>query len=220
MAGCAAGSSTSVQVPQQDLEALKRTNPEIQIVDMGVPAIPFIYWQLDQPPFNDPRVRQAISMAYQSRRADQDHLQRPRQLEQLHPVGALRVVARPAQRRAGTDVEVLQARSGRSQEAARRSRAIPNGFKVDLIEHAGLRPGLGPGGRADAPGPQGDRHRRHDQDAGVRRLPGTTFQGKFPRAKTSWSSAWRRRSPSRTTSCSTCTTRRGRAITPASTTRS
>jgi peptide/nickel transport system substrate-binding protein len=48
---------------QQDIEPLKRTNPEIQFVEWEWLNIPFVYWKVDQPPFNDPRVRQAISMA-------------------------------------------------------------------------------------------------------------------------------------------------------------
>jgi ABC-type transport system substrate-binding protein len=46
-----------------DIETLKQTNPEIQYVEWERLYTPFIYWKLDQPPFNDPRVRQAVSMA-------------------------------------------------------------------------------------------------------------------------------------------------------------
>jgi ABC-type transport system substrate-binding protein len=46
-----------------DVEPLKQTNPEIQFVEWERLQTPFIYWKLDQPPFNDPRVRQAVSMA-------------------------------------------------------------------------------------------------------------------------------------------------------------
>jgi peptide/nickel transport system substrate-binding protein len=46
-----------------DIDPLKQTNPEIQYVDWERLYVPFIYWKLDQPPFNDPRVRQAVSMA-------------------------------------------------------------------------------------------------------------------------------------------------------------
>ena len=49
-------------VNQQDLEPLKQSNPEIQYVEWELLNIPFVYWKLDKPPFNDPRVRQAISM--------------------------------------------------------------------------------------------------------------------------------------------------------------
>jgi peptide/nickel transport system substrate-binding protein len=52
-----------VDVPQQELEALRRTNPEIQIVEVEQNLIAFSYWNLERPPYNDPRVRQAISMA-------------------------------------------------------------------------------------------------------------------------------------------------------------
>src|SRR5207248_10670339 len=52
-----------LQVAQQDLEPLKKSNPEIQYVEWEYLLIPFVYWKVDQPPFNDPRVRQAVSMA-------------------------------------------------------------------------------------------------------------------------------------------------------------
>jgi peptide/nickel transport system substrate-binding protein len=48
---------------QQDVEPLKQTNPETQLVEWEWLNIPFIYWKVDQPPFNDPRVRHAVSMA-------------------------------------------------------------------------------------------------------------------------------------------------------------
>ena len=51
------------QVAQQNVDSLKKTNPEIQQLDWEFLLIPFIYWKLDKPPFNDPRVRQAVSMA-------------------------------------------------------------------------------------------------------------------------------------------------------------
>jgi peptide/nickel transport system substrate-binding protein len=63
MAGLRGKELDFVQVAQQDLESLKKTNPEIQIVEWEYLYIPFIYWHLDQPPYNDPRVRQAFSMA-------------------------------------------------------------------------------------------------------------------------------------------------------------
>ncbi len=52
-----------VDVPQQELEALKKSNPELQIVETEFNNIPFMYWRLDKPPYNDVRVRQAVSMA-------------------------------------------------------------------------------------------------------------------------------------------------------------
>ena len=48
---------------QQDIEPLKRSNPEIQFVEWEYLYIPFIYWKVHQPPFDDVRVRQAVSMA-------------------------------------------------------------------------------------------------------------------------------------------------------------
>jgi ABC-type transport system substrate-binding protein len=50
-------------VAQQDLEPLKKSNPEIQYVEWEYLYIPFFYWKVDTPPFNDPRVRQAVSMS-------------------------------------------------------------------------------------------------------------------------------------------------------------
>ena len=48
---------------QQDIEPLRKTNPEIQFVEWEYLYSPFVYWKPDQPPFNDPRVRQAVAMA-------------------------------------------------------------------------------------------------------------------------------------------------------------
>jgi len=52
-----------IAVAQQDLEPLKKSNPEIQYVEWEYLNIPFVYWKPDKPPFDDPRVRQAVSMA-------------------------------------------------------------------------------------------------------------------------------------------------------------
>jgi peptide/nickel transport system substrate-binding protein len=51
-----------VDVPQQELDALQKSNPELQFVETEFNNIPFVYWHLDQPPYNDPRVRQAVSI--------------------------------------------------------------------------------------------------------------------------------------------------------------
>jgi peptide/nickel transport system substrate-binding protein len=48
---------------QQDIAPLKESNPQTQFVEWEYLNIPFVYWKVDQPPFNDPRVRQAVSMA-------------------------------------------------------------------------------------------------------------------------------------------------------------
>ena len=62
MAGLRGKELDFVQVPQQEVDALKRSNPEIQLVEWEYLYIPFMYWKLDRPPFDDPRVRQAVSM--------------------------------------------------------------------------------------------------------------------------------------------------------------
>ena len=63
MAGLRAKELDGAEVEQQDLDSLKQTNPDIQVVEVEWNYIPFIYWKVDQPPFNDVRVRQAVSMA-------------------------------------------------------------------------------------------------------------------------------------------------------------
>ncbi|MFN8524474.1 MAG: ABC transporter substrate-binding protein [Chloroflexota bacterium] len=63
MAGLRGKELDYLMVPQQELDALKKSNPEIQYVEWEYNYIPFIYWKLDKPPFNDPRVRQAVSMS-------------------------------------------------------------------------------------------------------------------------------------------------------------
>jgi peptide/nickel transport system substrate-binding protein len=62
LAGLRGKELDAIPVNQQDLEPLKQSNPEIQYVEWEFLNIPFVYWKMDKPPFNDPRVRQAISM--------------------------------------------------------------------------------------------------------------------------------------------------------------
>jgi peptide/nickel transport system substrate-binding protein len=50
-------------VNPQDLENFKQTVPDAKIYQWEYLLIPFMYWRADKPPFNDPRVRQAVSMA-------------------------------------------------------------------------------------------------------------------------------------------------------------
>jgi len=63
MAGLRGHELDFYQVAQQNVDSLKKTNPEIQQLDWEFLLIPFVYWKLDKPPFNDVRVRQAVSMA-------------------------------------------------------------------------------------------------------------------------------------------------------------
>ncbi len=48
---------------QTDRKALASSNPEIQFVDFPQNLLYFMYWRVDAPPFNDVRVRQAVSLA-------------------------------------------------------------------------------------------------------------------------------------------------------------
>jgi peptide/nickel transport system substrate-binding protein len=50
-------------VSQTDAKALKSSNPEIQQFSYPQNLLYFMYWRLDAPPFNDIRVRQAVSLA-------------------------------------------------------------------------------------------------------------------------------------------------------------
>ena len=63
MASMRARELDGAEVEQQDLDALKQTVPGIQIVEVEYNYCPAIYWKVDKPPFNDVRVRQAVSMA-------------------------------------------------------------------------------------------------------------------------------------------------------------
>lgn len=63
MAGLRAHEIDFYQVPDQELPGLKQSNPEIQYLDWEFVLIPFLYWKVDKPPFNDRRVRQAASMS-------------------------------------------------------------------------------------------------------------------------------------------------------------
>jgi peptide/nickel transport system substrate-binding protein len=63
MAGIRAHELDFVQVPDTEIAGLKQSNPELQLYELAFNLIPFVYWRLDKPPFNDPRVRQAVSMS-------------------------------------------------------------------------------------------------------------------------------------------------------------
>jgi peptide/nickel transport system substrate-binding protein len=47
----------------EEARALQKTNPEIQVTPHQVIGVGFIYMRTDQPPFNDIRVRRAVSLA-------------------------------------------------------------------------------------------------------------------------------------------------------------
>ncbi len=63
MAGLRAHELDFVQVPDTEIAGLKQSNPELQYYDLPFNLIPIVYWRLDKAPFNDPRVRQAVSMS-------------------------------------------------------------------------------------------------------------------------------------------------------------
>ncbi|MBV9170495.1 MAG: ABC transporter substrate-binding protein [Chloroflexi bacterium] len=63
MAGLRAHELDFYQVANQNADSLKSTNPEIQQIEWEFLLIPFFYWKVDQPPFNDVRVRRAVSLA-------------------------------------------------------------------------------------------------------------------------------------------------------------
>jgi peptide/nickel transport system substrate-binding protein len=63
MAGLRAKELDGAEVEQQDLPSLKQTNPDMQVVEVEFNYNPCVYWKVDKPPFNDVRVRQAVSMS-------------------------------------------------------------------------------------------------------------------------------------------------------------
>jgi ABC-type transport system substrate-binding protein len=63
MAGLRAHELDFLQVPDTEIPGLKQSNPEMQYLEWPFNLIPIVYWRLDKPPFNDPRVRQAVSMS-------------------------------------------------------------------------------------------------------------------------------------------------------------
>jgi len=63
MAGLRAKELDGAEVEQQDLDPLKQSNPEMQVVEVEFNNNVCIYWKVEEPPFNDVRVRQAFSMA-------------------------------------------------------------------------------------------------------------------------------------------------------------
>jgi peptide/nickel transport system substrate-binding protein len=62
MAGLRSHDIDFYQIANQNQDALRKSNPEIQYLEWEFLLIPFAYWKIDKPPFNDPRVRQAVSM--------------------------------------------------------------------------------------------------------------------------------------------------------------
>lgn len=52
-----------VGVSQTDRKAVVSSNPEIAMTDFPQNLLFFMYWKVDAPPFNDVRVRQAVSLA-------------------------------------------------------------------------------------------------------------------------------------------------------------
>ena len=62
MAGIRAHELDYVPIPDNEIPGMQSSNPEVQLSKTEFNLIPFVYWKVDQPPFNDPRVRQAVSM--------------------------------------------------------------------------------------------------------------------------------------------------------------
>lgn len=64
LAGLRAGQLDMVAIPAADLDNFVKQSPEVKVYEWPNLNIPFIYWRVDAPPFNDPRVRQAVSMLF------------------------------------------------------------------------------------------------------------------------------------------------------------
>ncbi|MBO0882767.1 MAG: ABC transporter substrate-binding protein, partial [Mycobacterium sp.] len=65
MAGLRSHELDFVLIPDPEIPGMKQSNPELQMYQLPTNLIGFAYWRLDKPPFNDARVRQAVSMAFQ-----------------------------------------------------------------------------------------------------------------------------------------------------------
>ncbi len=63
MAGLRAHELDYVAIPDTERAGMMQSNPEILYSELEYNLLPFMYWKIDQPPFNDPRVRQAVSMS-------------------------------------------------------------------------------------------------------------------------------------------------------------
>ncbi len=63
VAGLRAKSIDITGLSQTDRAAVAASNPELQILDHPQNLLYFMYWRVDAPPFNDVRVRQAVSLA-------------------------------------------------------------------------------------------------------------------------------------------------------------
>ncbi|MBO0883835.1 MAG: ABC transporter substrate-binding protein, partial [Mycobacterium sp.] len=63
MAGLRAHELDFVAIPDTELAGIQQSNPEIKTYQEPNNLLGFAYWRLDKPPFNDPRVRQAVSMS-------------------------------------------------------------------------------------------------------------------------------------------------------------
>jgi len=63
MASLRAKELDGAEVEQQDLDPLKQSNPEMQVVEVEFNNNVNIYWKVNKPPFDDIRVRQAFAMA-------------------------------------------------------------------------------------------------------------------------------------------------------------
>lgn len=63
VAAMRAGQLDFLPIDQQNVDSLRASNPELQVVESEALQWPYVYWSIDRPPFNDVRVRQAVSMA-------------------------------------------------------------------------------------------------------------------------------------------------------------
>jgi ABC-type transport system substrate-binding protein len=63
MAGLRSHELDFVVIPAPEIAGIQQSNPELMTYQLPNNLIAFVYWRIDKPPFNDPRVRQAVSMS-------------------------------------------------------------------------------------------------------------------------------------------------------------
>ena len=159
-------------------EALKKRRPGLKVAEYASNVMNTIDMRTDKPPFNDARVRQAISLAMDRKGMIDAVLEGQGTVNGPIPA-ALSEWALPIARRRGR--QVLPLRSRRSQAAARRRRPPERLLGRPLLLDLRVHPEARRRDAAPAEGPEGGRHRRQARPERVRGLSGDAASGNSTR---------------------------------------
>jgi peptide/nickel transport system substrate-binding protein len=137
------------RVPRSEVSALQRASPGFPVASWDGLAVRSLAMRTDRPPFNDVRVRRALSLAVNRKTWVAEHLD-GEGAEDHGPVPSAMRQWTLAARQLGEGRPLSRARSGPRPEAARRSRLCrrPQG---QVHELAGLRARVRGGPRAPRP---------------------------------------------------------------------